>query len=82
MTDELPLLDFANQQAIARKLDQIGYIVGERRRSRDNLRSFAHRIALSIQEEICAREREIADREALLSLVLSLGKSPQPQDME
>jgi hypothetical protein len=76
MTDDLALLDFANQQGIARELDAIGYIVGERRRTRDSLRSFAHRIALSIQQQICAAERELADRQELLTRVISLSQYP------
>jgi len=42
---------------------------------REPLRHFAHRIALTVQEEICAREREISHRTELLEIVLSLSKA-------
>jgi hypothetical protein len=71
------LLSYATTQACERELQGIAGIVGLRRGRNESLREFAFRISVALQEEIDRREREIADRETLLSLVLSLGQSPQ-----
>jgi hypothetical protein len=64
------------------ELERIAHIVGVRRTRKETSRALAFRISVALQEEICAREREIADRETLLALVLHLASFPQLQPME
>jgi hypothetical protein len=76
------LLNYATTQACERELTRIGGIVGVRRARKESSREFSFRVSVALQEEICAREREIADRETLLALVLNLASFPQLQPME
>jgi hypothetical protein len=70
------LLCYATTRASDGELKRIGDIVGVRRAHNETSRAFSFRISVALQDQNCAREREIADREELLSLGLSLGKSP------
>ena len=70
MTCDQTLFQFANSECVRRELDRIGDAVNCWRLRKETDRAFAHRLALHIQESII-------DREQLLTLVLSLGRSQQ-----
>ena len=75
-TNRDSLLQHATTECVKTEFIRIGNIVNVWRLRKEPLRHFSHRIALTLQEEICNRENEIADREALLAIVLSLQKHP------
>jgi hypothetical protein len=66
---DLDLFRFATDQCVKAELVRIGNIVNVWQLRHEPRRNFCHRIALEL-------EASIAEREALLAIVLSLAKHP------
>lgn len=63
------LLNYATAECVRRELERIGNIVNVWSLRKEPLRDFSNRVALELE---CA----IAEREALLAIVLSLQRHP------